>query len=679
MNLEGKYTPLNLNCLGELLQNSGLKINSVIPSNVGTSTSISSFNASGTFATLCMTSDVIRSAFQRLGSGITTPVYNSIISMGSTTIPALGGSKPSTYARTYNGELASYGWLRLLALQAYKEFHINNDSYSDFVNTFGSCYSTMKQLNIPIQAFVDSLTYLDGMYSNMNDLITSDITGVSLSTFYWGQDLIASGKAIDLTTIDTFGNPDNLLRTLNKYKAITKSVNLALLTAGINAEIIDNVIKNIPITFQQQQSIYAAFCLVIGDDLIDVLIPINCQTKNLQSLADLLDPKKLFPNSYQTLTVPVYNTAPGPTNSKTYYLLYTGDQINMIGDTYGSRLNQVLPYDLAYVCDAFGTSMMQIKNIKSMMIEKFSQVVTNLENVSDLNVNGTSKPADSSTANAALAVIALGSGENGKYTMCDYFGCMSGLTYDFDRFVTLMQSITLYNVNGLTTAIIALQNKIDTEAWGDIPGAIADINDKIEGIYNSNRTVADEINSIYNQFGTNLTKEQNARDFALSDLTSLTTTVRDMYGFMGSLNTYSMETEKNGPAQVLESISDTTTLGGNSLIGSMREIRNAHRLGLTGAEQDNSVDNSPLLLPKTTGNLPTPLITDGPLVGVVAITGAATTPGSLAGSQETTLIPTNLDIFNISNTPLLPSVINPKDAVQSVIDCNCDCWDLLTH
>jgi hypothetical protein len=63
------------------------------------------------------------------------------------------------------------------------------------------------------------------------------------------------------------------------------------------------------------------------------------------------------------------------------------------------------------------------------------------------------------------------------------------------------------------------------------------------------------------------------------------------------------------------------------------------------------------------------------LVGVVAITGAAITPGSFAGSQETTLIPDNLDIFKI--THLQPSVINPNKAVQDVIDCNCDCWDLL--
>ena len=691
MNLNGKYTPLNLNCLGSLIQNEGLKINPTAATYMGSSTGISNYTVSAGSVVydtvLRPLSTATRLAWEKLqASEITNTEYENLIHIGTDSIPALGGTRPMDWGwtGTYSGELASYGWLRLIALQAYNEFHINNDSYSDFLNTFNSCYASMKQLNVPIKAFVDSLTYLDGMYSNMNDLITSDITGVSLSTFYWGQDLIASGKAIDLTNIDTFGNPDNLLRTLHKYKAINKSVNLALLTAGINAEIIDNVIKNNPITFQQQQSIYAAFCLIVDNDLVDVLIPINCQTKGLQSLADLLDPKKLFPNSYQTLTVPVYNTSPGPTNSKTYYLLYTGGQINMIGDTYGSRLNQVLPYDLAYVCDAFSNSMMHIKNIKSMMIEKFSQVVTNLENTSDLNVNGTSKPTDTDTANAALDVIALGTGDNGLYTMCDFFGSMTDLHYDWSELKTQINALT-------TSTLITCYNNILTILQGpdytQLQGWIDNANSEILRIRNeSNSADVSKLLDLYYTFGIKLLKEQNARTLALPNIESLTTTVRDMYGFMGLLNQYSQETEQNGPAQVLESISDITTLGGNSLIGSMREIRNAYRLGLTGAEQDNSVDNIPLTLPKKTESVPTfpadptqPLVTEGPLVGVVAITGAATTPGSLAGSQETTLIPTNLDVFNIANTPLLPSVINPKDAVQSVIDCNCDCWDLLTN
>jgi hypothetical protein len=41
-----------------------------------------------------------------------------------------------------------------------------------------------------------------------------------------------------------------------------------------------------------------------------------------------LNPKKLFPNSYQTLTVPVYNTTQSVNNSKTYYPIYGGGGVN---------------------------------------------------------------------------------------------------------------------------------------------------------------------------------------------------------------------------------------------------------------------------------------------------------------------------------------------------------------
>jgi hypothetical protein len=58
--------------------------------------------------------------------------------------------------------------------------------------------------------------------------------------------------------------------------------------------------------------------------LNEVLVSLNCKTAGLDSLADLLNPKKLFPNSYQSLTVPVYNTTQSVTNSKTYYPIYSG-------------------------------------------------------------------------------------------------------------------------------------------------------------------------------------------------------------------------------------------------------------------------------------------------------------------------------------------------------------------
>ena len=66
----------------------------------------------------------------------------------------------------------------------------------------------------------------------------------------------------------------------------------------------------------------------MGQDLADVCVPLNCKTPGLTSLADLLNPQKLFPNSYTALTVPVYNASPGPTNSKTYYPIYEGTGVS---------------------------------------------------------------------------------------------------------------------------------------------------------------------------------------------------------------------------------------------------------------------------------------------------------------------------------------------------------------
>lgn len=157
----------------------------------------------------------------------------------------------------------------------------------------------------------------------MNDLITADIAGVSLATNLFGQDLIALGKAINLQRIDAFGLPSILLATLRQYNAISPSISLALLASGLQSSEIDQIMTEaITPSIAQEQKIYGAFLVIQGVDLENALIPLNCKTQGLTTLADLLDPKKLFPNSYSTLTVPIYNSAPGPTNSKTYYPVF---------------------------------------------------------------------------------------------------------------------------------------------------------------------------------------------------------------------------------------------------------------------------------------------------------------------------------------------------------------------
>ena len=790
MTPSGKYTPLGLNTLGSFIQNEGLNINLEASVYMGTSNAIDNYSPGTTVRESCLRllSLAIREGYLAVSRGFNK--YNQMLSIGYGIIPALGLSNPVTYTRTqslspypanatpYTGEYASYGWLRLFPLQAHTEFYINNGSYTDFLNTFNTAHAFKNQSNKAIDAFASSKTFLNGSYSNMNDLITGDIAGVNLALFNWGQELILSGKAIDLASIDTYGNPENLLRTLYKNNAISKSVNLALLSAGFLADDITRIVTGTKPTVDQQKLLYGVFNIILGDDLKEALLPLNCQTPELTTLADLLNPKKLFPLSYKSLTVPVYNSTPGPTNSKTYYLLYeNGQESGRILGQFGDRLQSLLSPEAAAACDAFSVSMMQIKNIKSMNIEKFSQVVRNLESVSDLPVNGTSIPTDSYIANTVTPLLAKGTGIGGRYSMVDFFGVMSGLPYDWKNLTNYIKkletpelysiyknlflaaskkratvqvnyagrldagitkyrilsvivsdsgggydiapTVTLSNNTILNTVIGTDSSAAEISNFGrvrqvvlvtdygpetttiptgtvaepstvDVQSVIDQANTEILRIKTANSMLASQLNLLYNTFGKHLNCEQDARSLGLKQelfLTDLHTDISDLYSFMENLNQYATETETHESAQVLEAIANTYSMGGVSLIGGMREIRNAHRLGLTGAEQDNSLETEKLNLPPPTLTVPTkvdsngnivPLVSQGPLTNVPIITGAASTPGSLAGSPEIALMPDNLNIFNIANS-IKNSIITPDIAVDEVISCNCDCWDSITE
>ena len=100
---------------------------------------------------------------------------------------------------------------------------------------------------------------------------------------------------------------------------------------------------------------------------------------------------------------------------------------------YGSYLTGIIPPDIAVAAGAFSAAMQQIQNIQEVQIEKFAQVVTNMETMVGLNTNANSNnlvPTNLPLRTLGRPKIALGSGPQGSYTMSDFFGCMSGLPYN---------------------------------------------------------------------------------------------------------------------------------------------------------------------------------------------------------------------------------------------------------
>jgi hypothetical protein len=341
--------------------------------------------------------------------------------------------------------------------------------------------------NQAILAAKDSDAFLEGVYSNMSDLISADIAGVNLASIPFGNDLINLGTGINLQDIATFGMPSNLLRNLGKNSAITQDVSLALLAAGLSNSDISSITSgtNTNVSMQQEQQIYGAFLIITGINLVNVLAPMQVKTPGLTTLADMLNIKKIFPTSYNSMTVPVYNASPGlPTNSKTYYLIYSNGGVNSQLDTpaikeyvgtqlpsgtpstseiatspnnyrelptgFGSYIRDIIPYDQAIAAGAFSFTMRQIRNIQYCDFVRFARAVKGMENTTDLPLTaGTNKPTSQTATDYSMLVCALGSGPYGSYTYSDMFGCMSGLTYPwkliYER-INQLSTTTLANI-----------------------------------------------------------------------------------------------------------------------------------------------------------------------------------------------------------------------------------------
>ena len=377
-----KQTPLGLNEVASHLDDIGFYINPQAEGYMGVSKYNSNYTLGSIVKDTCLIwlTYSIHIAYGKAvdpGGSLSATTYNNLIKIGLGVMPVLGNSPPSTYTtddptNRWNGQantgyyttgdiqngqsatwlpysttndnvsVTQWGYIRLIALQAWNEFNWNGKVYSDagfdimpeykdFVSSFLAADSFYNYVNKGINAFKGSKTFLKGTYSNMNDLTSADVAGVTLATSAFGQDCITAGRVIDLSKIQTFGLPSVLLQTIKKNNCITQSLTLALLASGLTAKEIDEISKGVltPVSKEQERKLYGAYLIIVGQDLQAILFPMNCKTLGLNSLADLLSVKKLFPNSYLSLTVPIYNANPGPTNSKTYYPIYERNSVNV--------------------------------------------------------------------------------------------------------------------------------------------------------------------------------------------------------------------------------------------------------------------------------------------------------------------------------------------------------------
>ena len=376
--------------------------------------------------------------------------------------------------------------------------------------------------------------------------------------------------------------------------------------------------------------------------------------------------------------------------------------LQILSEGFGSYLDGILPSDIATAAGAFSATMQQVNNIRKIDIEKFAQVVASLETIEGLPLtNGTNIPTDAAEAQAALSLVALGTGTNNLYTYSDFFGCMSGLPYDW---VNLQNAISNMPTGNLPTIYSNLYTATQGPSLGLDAAVQAQIdlaNAEIATIRTTNPEQASELNDLYSATATQLASEQLARDTGLAAIPSPRISGKNgdlfpyplmIYSFTDLLPNYAILTAPNLSAQNLEAISDLTLVAGQSIVAAMRAERNQVRLSEVGITLDDNIPDvttvvNTIITPPNSSVAAVLAGVPGPDIGIgtlgisqlaitgpffdVGVPGGPIVPGSLAGSPYTNIIPPAL---NPANSSLLPSSISVAQAIEQVITCNCDCW-----
>jgi len=284
---DGQLTALQLNAAAGLLQNQGIAINANLV------TAISDYEDT---ALLTPFLDTVSS------SNITANVRNSLKTLAANTCAALSNSVPVEYTALGN-QLTT-----VVNAQAVRDICGNN--VSNIAQAVNQALGYTSQTTTFVNSAVNSQTYLGNTFTNINNMITGGVTTINLATQAFGADLAALGRLINLADLNNFGSPLALVRQVFATAGAVPVLSVAFVEAGIDQQVVVNLSNpTIAVVDSAQRLMYQAMTQITGTDLAQILTVLRVTTIGINTMADLLNPLKLFPNSFLSMTAP---TAQGP-------------------------------------------------------------------------------------------------------------------------------------------------------------------------------------------------------------------------------------------------------------------------------------------------------------------------------------------------------------------------------
>ena len=540
---------------------------------------------------------------------------------------------------------------------------------SKFGSILGAAEGFVGSSNQMIAAATNAAgSFAGGTFPGMDAIGTGGLSGITNALPDFGADLGSLGSTIDFASIGDLGSPGQLLKNMDlagslgpmydkvanikidpglagslggSLSSVTNAIanktgGLSIGDLGISSSDIAQLGSNLPNNIQGQ--IYDAFGDLNTTQLGDVKGILKNTQASITNGADLMNPQKLFPTSFSTLTAPLRTASVG---DRAIYDAQGG--VNGEFESLGAPLAGALPDDLAVANGALARSFGQIKGIESTNNQTLTTAATNLETLKDLplvqNQTVYVEPAVTTFWTSQYSVqdnIQLATGPNGTYQLSDAIGYAAG----YNSFAPLQQNQILMqelidsgamNVfyaagssSSSSTGILIIMDYFVAGAYDPIApstdyiipagvygagtyatqelawdGIIAAAKTLMQTFYNDH-TQAQTIQRNFKRLQEQQAREKLIRAKIDLDLDTVPANTNNAVQLATNLPNYALDTSAGGSAELLERVMNFDSTGGQASVAAMREARNIDKLTAANIVQDGPI---PVTQPANPGSL----------------------------------------------------------------------------
>ena len=532
-----------------------------------------------------------------------------------------------------------------------------------FGSILGSAEGFIGSANEMISAATNSASaFAGGTFPGMDGIMSGNLTGITNALPDFGADLGSLGSTINFDSIGDLGSPGQLLKNMDlagnlgpmydkiadisvdpriarslggDLSTITNAVNagtsgLTLGSLGVDLNKVAEIGPALPNNIQSQ--VFNAFDGLSTAELGDVKGILGNTQAAIAKGGDLMNPQKLFPSSFSTLTAPLRTASVGDR------AIYTADgAVNDEFDDLGEKLSGALPDDLAVANGALSRSIGQIKGVDGTTAKLLSMAATTAETLKDLNLvkNQTTyvEPAVVNfwtTQYSVQSGITLATGPNGTFSISDVIGYAAGYNsaaplqqnkIEMEKLIAsgAMDVFTADNGSGsASTGIYKVIDYFVAGAYDPTPPAItpfvipagvygagtyATQTAAFEGIIAAAKTL---MTSFYNanpgaqiiQRNFKRMQDQQAREKLIRtkmdlDLDVVQSQDNNAIQLASNLPNYALDTTAGGASELLERVMNFSSTGGQAAVGAMREARNLDKLLSANIQVDAPISTTP--------------------------------------------------------------------------------------